>query len=123
MRKASGVDVVDGLEHLLEEILALVLFECARVCDVVEELSACDHLLSDVGAMNLISILFGVDGVLREMEVLYHVFVVELRGRFNFLLEQFELSLVPVGSILAEDFEGVLGSIVACAELDLGREA
>ena len=123
MREASGVDVVDGLEHLLEEVLALVLFECARVCDVVEELSACYHLLSDVGALNLVSILFVVGGVLREMEVLYHVFVVELRGRLNFLLEQFESSLVPVGAILAEDFEGILSAVVAGAELDLGREA
>ena len=40
MRKASGVDVVDGLEHLLEEVLALVLFKCARVCYVIEELSS-----------------------------------------------------------------------------------
>jgi hypothetical protein len=52
MREALGVDVVDAHEHLLEVVFANCLVEGARVCDVIKELTARDHLLSDVGDFN-----------------------------------------------------------------------
>ena len=120
--EALGVDVVNTLKHLLEEVLADLLAEGARVGDVVEELTASDHLLSDVGYLNLLSTRLGHSGAFLKFEVLDHVLMVKLRGGINLLLEKLEGTLVKLWVIEAEDLEGILSTVLGGSELDLGRE-
>lgn len=123
VREALRVDVVDALQDLLEEILADFLREGARVRDVVEELTASDHLLSNVGDLDLLSVLLIHGRVLLELEILDNVSMVKLVSCLDFFLQKLEGLLVELWVIQAEDLKGIFGAILGSSELDLGREA
>ena len=96
MGEALGVDIVDTHEHLLEEVFANRLGEGARVCDVVEELTAGDHLLSDVGDFNSRAVLLVHSSAFLEFEVLDDMSVVKLGCCLNFFLEKLEGTLIEI---------------------------
>ena len=123
MGETLGVDVVNTQEHLLEVELADIFFERTRVSDVIEELTASDHLLSDVCDLDLLSATFDHDGTFLKLKVFDDMSVIELGCGVNLLLEQLEGALVELWVIEAEDLEGILGAVLRRAELDLGREA
>ena len=123
MREALGVDVVDTLEHLLEEVTADGLSEGARVGNVVEKLTSWDHFLSDVGNLDLLSTLLVPNCVLLEFKVFDDVLVVELGGGIDLLLQELEGLVIEVRVVQAEDFQGVLRAILGSSELNLGGEA
>lgn len=82
----------------------MVLIELARVSNVVLKLAASDLLLNDVGNCISSSILFVVDGVAFEIQILDYMWVLELLGRVDFINEVIECFLVPGGAILTEYF-------------------
>ena len=79
--------------------------------------------MGDVGNLDLGAVALDPLGVLLELEVLYHVFVVELGRGCDLLLQELESSLVEVGVVEAEDLQGVLRAVLGRAELHLGAEA
>ena len=114
---------MDTLKHLLEVELADLLSEGTRVGDVVEELSASDHLLDDVGNVLGTTASLVEGSILLKVVIAHHIVVVKLRGRVNFLTEKLESTLVEVGVIEIEDLEGELLARLVLAYLDFGREA
>ena len=122
MRETLGVDVVDTHEHLLEVVFANSLVEGAGVCNIVKELTAGDHLLSDVGDFNGGAVLLVHGCTLFELKVLDDVLIVKLGGSLNFLLEKSKGTLVEMFVVKAEDLEGSFGAVLGGTDLDLGRE-
>ena len=66
------------LEHLFEVVFADGLREGTRVCNIVEQLAAINHFLSDVGYLTSAVVALLPDALLAEVEVLNHVVVLEL---------------------------------------------
>jgi len=120
MRESFGVDVVNTLKHLLEEVLADLFAEGAGVGDVIEELTARDHLLGDVGYLYLLSTILDHSSAFLEFEVFDDMLVIKLSGGINLLLEELEGALVKLWVIEAEDLKGILSAILGGSKLDLG---
>ena len=59
---------------------------------------------------------------LLKLKILDHVFVVKACCGLHFLFQKLESSLVEIGVVEAEDFEGVLSSVLSRTQLDLGAE-
>ena len=117
------MDVVDALEHLFEEVSADVFLEGARVGDIVEELTALDHLLSNVGDIDGATVALDPLSLLLEFKVFDDMSVLQLGGGIDLFLEQLEGFVVEVGVVEAEDLESILGTVLGSGVLDLGGEA
>ena len=81
------MDVVKPQQHLLEVESADLLIKSSTVSDIVEQLTALDGFLSDVGDRNGFTILLLQCGLFAELVVLDDVLELEFLRRLNFLLQ------------------------------------
>ena len=123
MGKATGMDVMDGLDELFGVIAHDAFIEGARVSNIVEELATVDKLADDVCDLHLLSVLLVPDGILIELEVLDDVTVVQGLHGLHLVAEKLEGTLVEFWVVESEDLDGVLGAIRDSGEFNLGAEA
>jgi len=121
--KATGMDVMDGLNELLGVVAHDTLVEGSRVCHIVEELATVDKLADDVCDLNLLSVLLVPDGILIELEILHDVTVVQGLNGMHLIAEKLEGTLVEFWVVESEDLDGVLSAIWNSGEFNLGAEA
>ena len=123
MSKATGMDVMDGLNELFGVVAHDAFIEGSRVSNIVEELATVDKLADDVCDLNFLSALLVPDGILIELEILHDVTVVQSLNGLHLVAEKLEGTLVEFWVVEAEDLDGVLGAIRYCGEFNLGAEA
>ena len=123
MGKATGMDIMDGLNELFGVVAHDTFIEGARVSYIVEELATVDKLADDVCDLNFLAALLMPDGTLIELEILHDMTVVQSLNGLHLVAEKLEGTLVEFWVVEAEDFDGVLGAIRDSGEFNLGAEA
>ena len=100
MSESLRVDVMKTKKHLLHVISADWLTKGARIGNIIEELAARDHFLSDICYWDLTTTLVP-DCVFFELVIPYYVFMSKLVGGLHLLSKQIEGALVEIWVVLA----------------------
>jgi len=87
VRETVLVDVVESKQHLLKVVSANFLVERSAVGHIVEQLTALDGFLSDVGDWDGFTILLRHSGLLAELVILDDVLVFEFLSCLDFFLQ------------------------------------
>ena len=116
VREAPRVHVLDALQDLSEVVLADSLGKGASRRNPIKELATSDQLRNNVRYLNLLSILLAHGSIhLEPLVLLCNVYMIRKAICFAFFLQKLELLLVKLWVVIAEDFKGVLCTVLVSA--------
>ena len=122
MGESFGVYVVDCLNKLLGIVAHDGFSKRARVCYVVKQFASWYKFLNDICHTDRLAVFLGHNGICVELEVFDDVAMIEVSYRSDFVLQKLKSSLVEVGVVEAENFDGALCSVLGCTKFDFGTE-